>query len=265
MQQATSRWSAYGMEAAGLFGFVLVAGLISIFFEHPELPGKQGFIGTQPLLRHFLLGIGIGLYTFAAVRLISKRSGAHMNPAVTLAFWMLNKMRGRDVIGYIAAQFAGAAAASFLLKATLYEWFSHPDIHFGATEPQPPHGCSAAVVAELIISFLLMAAILVTASSKRLEKAGPLIIALLLCAFLTFELPYSGMSMNPARSFSGDAAAGAWEHLWIYFAAPVGAMLLAAYLYHFWLGYKMRKPALAADHKELPCYPSVIKTLDGKA
>lgn len=265
MQQAKNRWSAYGLEAAGLFGFVLIAGLLSIFFEHPDMPGKEGYLETRPILRHLLLGIGIGLYTFAAVKLISKRSGAHMNPAVTLSFWMLGKMQGRDVAGYIIAQFVGALAASFLLKATLYKWFGHPDIHFGATRPQPPHDSSGAFTAEFIISFLLMAAILITASSKRLEKAAPYIVAVLLTLFLTFELPYSGMSMNPARSFSGDAAAGMWEHLWIYFVAPVAAMSLAAFLFHFWVGYKMRRPALAADHKELPCYPSVIKTLDGKA
>ncbi|MEJ7685401.1 MAG: aquaporin [Segetibacter sp.] len=82
-----------------------------------------------------------------------------------------------------------------------------------------------AFIAEFIISFILMLAVLMATSSKRFEKHIAVISGVLIALYLIIEIPFSGMSLNPARSFAGAFAAEKWEHLWIYFVAPTLAML----------------------------------------
>ncbi|HXG85278.1 MAG TPA: aquaporin, partial [Pyrinomonadaceae bacterium] len=151
---------------------------------------------------------------------------------------------------YTLAQFVGAIAAAQLLKALLGEWFAHPLVGYGVTKPMPPHDSMSAFVAEFIISFVLMFVVLIVISSKSLEKFAAIITGALIALYLIFELPFSGMSLNPARSFAAALAANKWEHLWIYFVAPPVAMLLAVEI------YVRTKPAFSSIvDKELPDYP----------
>jgi aquaporin Z len=89
----------------------------------------------------------------------------------------------------------------------------------------------SAFVAEFIISFVLLFVVLIFISSKRLEKYAAIVTGILIALYLIFEMPFSGMSLNPARSFAASLAANEWEHLWIYFVAPPAAMLLAAEIF----------------------------------
>ncbi|RYE17812.1 MAG: aquaporin family protein, partial [Sphingobacteriaceae bacterium] len=223
LKQQTSQIKAYGMEALGLFGFVLIAGLMAIFLEHPDMPVMQTSWKHEPLLRRIPLGIVLGLYIFIISKAFGKKSGAMVNPAVTWAMYRQGNINFKDAIWYTVAQFVGAVVAAQLLKWTLFTWFGHPNIHFGITKPIPPHESENAWMAEFLISFITMAIILFFSSLKKLEKLLPVAMAVSIALFLIFELPYSGMSMNPARSFAGALAAGKWEHLWLYFAAPIPA------------------------------------------
>lgn len=240
----------YAMEAAGLGGFVLVAGLAAIFFEHPELPVMQTALRDYPVLRRLPMGLVMGGYILLITILFGKKSGAQINPAATWSFYYLKKISFRDAVWYTIAHFIGAVLASQILKHTVGYWFGHPPINYGVTEPQPQYHSMAAFIGEAIISFLMMFAVLAASASKRWENKVPLLSGILITLFITFEMPFSGMSMNPARSTAGDLAAMKFEHLWIYFVSPVAAMLLAAYVFK-------RKQAGAdnADKKELPVYP----------
>ncbi len=249
-------WRVYLMEAAGLAGFVLGAGLLTVFLEHPDFPAMQSrFGGTENAIwRRVPLGVLMGAYIALVIRLFGEKSGAHINPATTWTFFRLGKISFADLILYTLAQFAGAIAAAQLLKATLGEWFAHPLIGYGVTKPMPPHGSTEAFVAEFIISFVLMFAVLIIISSKSLEKLAAPVSGVLIALYLIFELPFSGMSLNPARSFAAALAANKWEHLWIYFVAPPLAMLLAAEIY-------MRSKGAFSSivDKELPDYPKEEK------
>lgn len=253
------------MEFSGLAGFVLIAGLITIFFEHPDLPVMKSALKHHNLLRRVPLGIIMGLYIAAAVMLFGKKSGAHMNPAVTWTFYRLGKINFINACFYSWAQIAGAVGASQLLKYTMPGFFDHALINYGVTEPKPPHGIMTAFIAEFIISFILMLALLTAGSSKRLDKYLALISGNLICLYLIAELPLSGMSLNPARSFAGALAANEWNHLWVYVTSPTLAMIAASEVFRGWEDRhlfcdscdpnvnKMRRKQ--TDYKKLPNYP----------
>ena len=247
------------MEFLGLFGFVLIAGLVSIFLEHPDMPVMQTSWKHEPLLRRIPLGIVLGLYIFFIAKAFGKKSGAMVNPGVTWAMYRQGNINFADVVWYIVAQFAGAVAAAELLKLTLFKWFSHPNIHFGVTKPMPPYESQNAWMAEFLIAFITMAIILFFSSIKKLEKFLPMAMGISIALFIIFELPYSGMSMNPARSFAGALAANKWEHLWIYFAAPIPAMLLAGELFLLWKKWKTKNEIVHAQNtmQRMQNFPAV--------
>ncbi len=248
-------WRAYLMEAAGLAGFVLGAGLLTIFLEHPDFPAMQSSFGGEEnaVWRRIPLGVLMGAYIALVIYLFGKKSGAHINPATSWTFFRLGKINFANAVSYTLAQLAGAIAAAQLLKVTVGKWFAHPRINFGVTEMKPPHNPAEAFAAEFIISFVLMFAVLIVISSKRLEKFAAPVSGVLIALYLIFELPFSGMSLNPARSFAAAFAANKWEHLWIYFVAPPAAMLLAAEFYT-----RIKTGFSNILDKELPDYPKEI-------
>jgi aquaporin Z len=267
------KMQSYLMEAVGLAGFVLGAGLLSIFLEHPDLPAMKSWLKDYPALRRVPLGIIMGAYISAVILLFGKKSGAHINPSVTWTFYRLNKMSVSNAWLYTIAQFIGASAAALLLKLTLGEWFGHEKIGYGVTKPTPPHTTMEAFFAEFIISFILMLITLFTITSKRREEHIALISGIIIGLYLIVEIPFSGMSLNPARSFAGSLAANKWEHLWLYFIAPPLAMLLAAEVF---LRCKKRQLLTPInnnetdtqlqknleDYEEIPVYPVEKKPED---
>jgi len=251
MSHARSPVRFYLQEALGLGGFVLIAGLISILLEHPELPAMQSRLADHPVWRRCILGVAMGIYMAVVVLITGKGSGAHINPAFTLGTLALRKITPALALGYILSQTAGAVSAALLLKFALGKWFGHPSIHYGITRPNFPHHSDDAFFAEFIISFILMLVSLLVVSRRKLEPYNPAIAGLMLCIFLIVELPFSGMSMNPARSLAGALAAQDYRHLWIYFAAPIPAMLLAVAFFK-----RLPRPA---DWQPVPHFPIPVK------
>ena len=253
LDRLKSHWHEYLMEAVGLGGFMVGASLLTTLLEHPDLFVMESRLGYHPLLRRIPLGLALGVYIVAIVYFFGKRSGAHINPAVTAAFWRLGKIDTWNAAFYICAQFIGATLAALLMTALLGELYKHPSIHYATTVPGPgAHGAEKAFIAEFIISFVLMFVVLIAVSSHRLEKFAGTLTALLIAIYLVVETPYSGMSLNPARSFGSAFAAGEWRDLWIYFTAPVLAMLLAAEVF---VRIKRRWLHQASWFKESPHYP----------
>src|SRR5882724_5120612 len=107
---------------------------------------------------------------------------------------------------------------------------SHPAVNYVATLPGP-HGMTIAFIAELIIAFILMTVVLNVSNTPHLARFTGIFAGCLVATYITFEGPFSGMSMNPARTFSSAFVGHLWTGLWIYFTAPVLAMQVAATLY----------------------------------
>jgi aquaporin Z len=224
-QRAREHWPEYLIEAWALGTFMVSAGVFTVLIEHPDF-GVPAVIESAGL-RRALIGLAMGA---TAVALIyspwGRRSGAHMNPAVTLTFWRLGKVRPDDALWFIAAQFGGGVLGVLSVLALFGERFAAPPIAFVAT--LPGHGASVAFLLEFLISCGLMLTVLGLSSRARLAPYTGLAAGALVASYIALEAPYSGMSMNPARSFASAAPAGLWSDLWIYFIAPPLGMWAAA-------------------------------------
>lgn len=216
----------YLIEAWALGSFMLSAGLWTTVVEHPGSP-LHAALG-DPLTRRAAIGLAMGVTAVLLIRSPwGRRSGAHMNPAVTLSYLRLGRIAGLDAAGFIAAQFAGGLAGVLACAALFGAAFTAPPVAWAATEPGFA-GPAVAFVAEMAISAVTMAVVLVCSSSPRFASHTPLAAGALVASYITLEAPLSGMSMNPARTFASAAPQAAWDHLWIYLVAPPLGMLLAA-------------------------------------
>lgn len=239
------------MEAAGLGIFMVSAGFFATLLEYPGSPVHQAI--TDPLLRRFFMGIAMGL---TAIGIIyspwGKQSGAHINPSVTMTFFRLGKVEPWDAFFYILAQFLGGALGVLLVIVILGNSFTNPPILYVATLPGFG-GPGVAFLAELLISFGLMTVVLVVSNTKHLARFTGLCAGFLVATYITLEAPLSGMSMNPARTFSSALPAQLWTALWIYFTAPPAGMLLAAEVYLRSGGVRRVFCAKLHHHKDKRC------------
>ena len=219
-------WPEYLIEAGAIGTFMVSAAVFTTVLYHPSSP-FSGAISNE-LVRRALMGLAMG--STAAAIIYSpwgQRSGAHMNPAVTLTFFRLGKVAPPDVVGYITAQFIGAIVGIAAAAVALGGLVSHPSVNYVTTLPGPT-GDAVAFVAEALISFVLMLTILTVSNHSRVAPFTGICAGLLVWTYITVEAPLSGMSMNPARTFGPALLARDFPGLWIYFTAPPLGMLSAA-------------------------------------
>jgi aquaporin Z len=178
-------------------------------------------------LRRLLTGFGFGVVgALIAVSPIGRVSGAHINPVVTLAFWLKGVLRGWLALGYIVAQLAGAIVGALPL---LLWGRMGASIRFGATAPGA--GCSpaAALVGELVTTAALVLGLFLFVGHRRLRPFTPLLFPFLYAVMVYLEAPVSGTSTNPARSLGPAVVANVWLGWWVYWVGPVmGAVLAVA-------------------------------------
>jgi aquaporin Z len=229
MNTLRRHYPEYLMEAAGLGIFMIAAAVITTIVQHPNSPVYQRI--TEPLLARSLIGIGMGL---TAISLIyspwGKQSGAHFNPAVTLTFLRLGKVKPRDAFYYITAQFLGGLLGILLAARLLGNVIADPSIHYIVTVPGS-QGAIVAFFAELIISFGLMLIVLIVSNTAKFARFTGICAGILVAVYITIEAPLSGMSMNPARTLASAIPAQNWTAIWIYFTAPILGMFLASEVY----------------------------------
>jgi aquaporin Z len=222
-------WPEYLMEAALIGTFMVSACVFGALYEFPHSPVHRAIISS--LLRRFLMGISMGLTAVAIIYSPwGKQSGAHINPSVTLTFFRLGKMKAWDALFYIAAQFMGAVLGVVLVGLLLGKAVSDPAVRYVVTTPGT-HGPWVALLAEFLIAAILMSAVLSFSNHHRLAGYTGLVAGLLVATYITLEAPFSGMSMNPARTFGSALPPMIWDGLWVYLTAPPLGMLFAAELY----------------------------------
>lgn len=206
------------------------AGTFAALLYHPGSPIALAI--PNEWFRRSLMGLAMGL---TAVSIIyspwGQRSGAHMNPAVTLTFFRLGKVARSDFVAYIGAQFSGGIIGITAAASVLRSFVSHPSVNYVATRPGPL-GNAVAFLAETAISFGMMLMVLTVSNQpRRIARFTGLCAGLLVWTYITLEAPLSGMSMNPARTFASALLAGDLPTLWIYFTGPPFGMLLAGELF----------------------------------
>lgn len=237
----------YAIDGALLGLFMVSACSFGALFEHPSSPVRQ--VIEFGFARRACLGVAMGL---TALGLIyspwGKRSGALMNPAMTLCFLRLGGLEPRHALGYVAGQFVGAtlgvASAAWFFRS----WLAHPAVNYVVTEPGA-HGPLIAWLAEATIGFVMATVVMSVNRVPRLAPRAGFFAAALLALFIAFEAPLSGTSMNPARSFGSALLANSFHGFWIYLSAPVCGMLFGAEM-QGWLVARHSRLCGKVNHSE---------------
>lgn len=179
-------------------------------------------------MTHVGVALAFAFVICAMVVALGHLSGAHINPAVTVAFWSVRRFAGKDVIPYVAAQCVGATAAAAVLRAVLGNAG-----RLGATAPTV--GPGSALVVEWLLSFVLMFVIMAVATDPRGARDGagipPIAIGLTVGFCALTGGPLTGASMNPARSLGPALMSGTWTAHWVYWLGPITGMLAGARVY----------------------------------
>ncbi|HEX4343299.1 MAG TPA: aquaporin, partial [Verrucomicrobiae bacterium] len=164
---------------------------------------------------HIGVALTFGLVVLAMIYAVGDISGAHLNPAVTIAFWVARRLPGKTVMRYLPAQFLGAIFASLLLK------FLFPtNANLGATHPAGSFMQS--FVLETVLTFFLVFVILnVSTGAKEKGITAGIAIGAIIALEAAFAGPISGASMNPARSLAPALVSLQLNDVWIYLTAPV--------------------------------------------
>jgi aquaporin Z len=166
-----------------------------------------------------------GMMVMGIIFFMGTISGAHLNPAVTLAFAVRGNFPWRRVPGYIVAQVVGAVLAAWFLQ------LMYGGIINGATEPTPDVSIWVAMLTEAVLTLGLVSVILGTASGARnVGINGALAVGAYIGLVSVWGAPVSGASMNPARSFAPELVGGDLSNYWIYVVGPIlGAMLAVGF------------------------------------
>jgi aquaporin NIP len=173
------------------------------------------------VVSHVGVALTFGLVVLAMIHSVGDVSGAHLNPAVTVGFFVARRFRGSCVLPYVASQLAGAFVASGLLRLLFP---THATL--GAT--LPAGSTVQSFVLEFVLSAILMFVILnVSTGSKERGITAGLVVGAVIAMGALFAGPISGASMNPARSIAPAVVAANLSSLWLYILAPIGGALVA--------------------------------------
>ncbi len=216
--------------AEGLAAFALVFAGCGAIIADAEYGGALGTVGVA---------LVFGLVIMVMIYAIGHLSGAHINPAVTLAFTLSRHFPGREAAAYIAAQVTGATLASLALLAI---WTGQP-ADLGATVPSV--GAGSALTYELLMTAFLMFVIMAVATDTRaVGAAAAIAIGGTIGLDALFGGLVTGASMNPARSFGPALVTGTWTDFWVYVVGPVLGATLGATAYQLVRGDHPQDTAL---------------------
>ncbi|MSM38597.1 MAG: hypothetical protein GJT30_03095 [Geobacter sp.] len=216
-QDRSIPWLLFGAEFLGtalLIAFGLSLVILGFGQGSPIIqliPGN----GWRRLITGFLFGSTGALIALSP---LGKESGAHINPVVTLAFWLMGKLKTRHAVGYILAQLLGAVLGAVPLLA----WGEMGrSVSFGATLPGSGYGAGWALVGEAITTFALIVGLFFFLRHHRLRPFTPALFPFLYAFMVFAEAPISGTSTNPARSLGPVVISGVWHDWWIYWVGPL--------------------------------------------
>lgn len=200
-----------------------------------------------------LLFAGTG--SLVAVSPLGRRSGAHVNPCVTIAFWRTGHVSRSDLLGYTGGQFLGAILGALALAAA---WGKVAlSVQVGVTAPQPGVSAPQAIGIEALMTAILILVLFTCVSVRRLVRFTPLVLWVVIALLVWRGAPYTDCSLNPARSLGPALVHLDFGQLWIYFVGPPLGALAAASVFPFLSG---RRLPLTAKLYHDERYRSVLRT-----
>jgi aquaporin Z len=223
----TFPWMLFGAEFIGT-ALLVAVGLSIVILNFGQGSPIVQFLpsaGWRRLITGFLFGTTGAMIALSS---LGKESGAHINPAVTLGFWWMGKLKARYVLGYVVAQLSGAAVGAVPLLA----WGAMGrSIDFGATLPGAAYGTGWALLGETVTTFALIFGLFFFLQHRRLQAFTPALFPFLYAFMVFVEANVSGTSTNPARSFGPALISGDWRAWWVYWLGPLLGTLLAVTVY----------------------------------
>jgi aquaporin Z len=182
------------------------------------IPGVK----LRQVITGFLFGsIGASI----ALSIIGKTSGAHINPAVTMVFWLFHKIESRLAVTYILAQLTGAIVGC--LPLLLWGQMGR-SIEFGVTVPGQGYSTQTALLGEVITTFTMVSLLVIFIGFRHIRQFTPFMFPFLYAIMVPLEAAISGTSTNPARSLGPAVISGQWEGWWIYLVGPLAGAFLAS-------------------------------------
>ena len=201
------------------------------FGQESPVVGWLPSAGWRRLVAGFLFGSTGALITLSP---LGKESGAHINPVVTLSFWLMRRLKARHALGYVASQLTGALLGALPLLA----WGAMGrSVAYGATLPGA-FGTGWALVGEAIATFALVFGLFLFLGRPWLRRFTPALFPVLYAVMVWLEAPISGTSTNPARSLGPAAISGDWTGWWIYWLGPAFGAILAVAAYRWIVGHR---------------------------
>jgi aquaporin Z len=222
-------WPLYACEATELALFMLSACAFTIFLFDPSWPASHWF--PSAVIRRALMGIAMGITAVLIIQSpMGKRSGAHFNPAITLTYFRLGKIKLWDAVFYVFFQFIGAVLGVAVAATIFGNSLSKPAVNYVITVPGR-YGTAAAFFTELFMASVLMTLVLLLSNRVHLATYVSYVVGgvIVFCVFVF--APVSGFSINPARTTGSAFFAGVWTAGWLYFVAPLLGMFSAAEIY----------------------------------
>jgi aquaporin Z len=247
-------WSEWAAEGLGT-GILALGGLSAVCLDFGTGSPMLNLVPSSSvrLLITGVLFAGVG--SLVAISPLGRLSGAHLNPAVTLAFWSSGHVSRSDLLGYLGSQLTGALLGVAALRLA---WGQVAvSVQEGRTTPQPGVSAAAAVGIEALLTAILILAIFAFTSSARTARWTPLALWIVIALLVWRGAPYTGCSMNPARSLAPAVLSGHYAALWIYLVGPPLGALAAAWL--FVRAPMGRRPVTAKLYQDAS-YPSVLGT-----
>jgi aquaporin Z len=249
-------WQEYTAEMLGT-AFNVFVGLSAVVFNMGKGSPMEHLIPNHSL-RLLLTGLLFaGSGSLFAISPLGKLSGAHINPSVSLAFWVQGKMHQHDLGGYIVGQLLGGLLGALLLVRVWQGYAT--SVKNGMTLPGVGYALWYVFLAEVVVTFLLVLAIFIFVSNHRLMRWTPLMTWLLVASMVWLESPISGTSLNPARSLGPAIVSWFWQDQWLYWIAPPLGALLAVGVFRL-LGFGKHQ-ILTAKLFHVPHYRCIFKNI----
>lgn len=218
--------AAVAGEVVGTFALVLIgtAAIGTIFSLNDKAPSTVADV--------LFVALAFGFMVTVIIYSLGHVSGAHINPAVTIALTARGKFPATAAVAYIVAQLAGALFASLLVWGMFGEEFRSGETALGGTAVGDGFSAGGALLTEIVITFLLVLVVMGTATDDRADSPSVgLGIGFVVVALILATAPISGASLNPARSVGPAVVSGSLSEIWIYLIGPIVGGVLAAFVY----------------------------------